>query len=455
MILESARRLALGADLACCAALAVVLSSGQTWLPPGLCHGQVARPSRWVPQSLIEHCNTVAGSEDSGAGAGRPFDKRSGLAESTSHECTRRQHLADYYFHHSRNGGLASDRIQSQPPAQTGGFCNPPFRANTENPHARHADRHRFPAFPPFPPISPPVRRGRIRQGQPSQLDYLRQILSARVYDIARETELEPARGLSARLGNAVYLKREDNQPVFSFKVRGAYNKMRNTPQAALDRGVITASAGNHAQGVAISAARLGVRATIVVPQTAPQVKVDAVRAHGGPTVEVVLAGDSYSDAYAHAQTLARRQELTFIPAFDDPYVIAGQGTVGMEILRQMPSAPDVVFVPIGGGSLAAGVSTYVKAVNPAVRVVGVQTEDSCAMAQSLRAGERVNLAEVGLFSDGTAVKLVGEETFRLCREYLDEVILVDTDAVCAAIRTCSWKRAACWSRPARWRWRA
>ena len=181
------------------------------------------------------------------------------------------------------------------------------------------------PLFPPFPPISPPVRRGRIAQGQPSQLDYLRQILSARVYDIARETELEPARGLSARLGNAVYLKREDNQPVFSFKVRGAYNKMRNTPQAALDRGVITASAGNHAQGVAISAARLGVRATIVVPQTAPQVKVDAVRAHGGPTVEVVLAGDSYSDAYAHAQTLARRQELTFIPAFDDPYVIAGQ----------------------------------------------------------------------------------------------------------------------------------
>ncbi|AUT48073.1 threonine ammonia-lyase, biosynthetic [Achromobacter sp. AONIH1] len=283
--------------------------------------------------------------------------------------------------------------------------------------------------------LAAPSGAAGFAQGQPSQLDYLRQILSARVYDIARETELEPARGLSARLGNAVYLKREDNQPVFSFKVRGAYNKMRNTPQAALDRGVITASAGNHAQGVAISAARLGVRATIVVPQTAPQVKVDAVRAHGGPTVEVVLAGDSYSDAYAHAQTLARRQALTFIPAFDDPYVIAGQGTVGMEILRQMPSAPDVVFVPIGGGSLAAGVSTYVKAVNPAVRVVGVQTEDSCAMAQSLRAGERVNLAEVGLFSDGTAVKLVGEETFRLCREYLDEVILVDTDAVCAAIK--------------------
>ena len=326
--------------------------------------------------------------------------------------------------------------------------------------------KHREPACqtrrpPPFPRFSSvsadlaaPSGAGGFAQGQPSQLDYLRQILSARVYDIARETELEPARGLSARLGNAVYLKREDNQPVFSFKVRGAYNKMRNTPQAALDRGVITASAGNHAQGVAISAARLGVRATIVVPQTAPQVKVDAVRPRradgGGGAGRRFLQRRLRPRADAGAAAGADLH-----PAFDDPYVIAGQGTVGMEILRQMPSAPDVVFVPIGGGSLAAGVSTYVKAVNPAVRVVGVQTEDSCAMAQSLRAGERVNLAEVGLFSDGTAVKLVGEETFRLCREYLDEVILVDTDAVCAAIRTCSWKRAACWSRPARWRWRA
>ena len=274
-----------------------------------------------------------------------------------------------------------------------------------------------------------------FQQGNASPIEYLRQILTARVYDIARETELDPARGLSARLNNTVHLKREDNQPVFSFKVRGAYNKMRNTPQAALDRGVITASAGNHAQGVAISAAKLGVRAIIVVPQTAPQVKVDAVRAHGGPTVTVVQAGDSYSDAYAHAQTLAQQQDLTFIPAFDDPYVIAGQGTVGMEILRQHPGALHAIFVPIGGGSLAAGVSAYVKTVNPAVKVIGVQTEDSCAMAQSLQAGERVNLPEVGLFSDGTAVKLVGEETFRLCREYLDEVILVDTDAVCAAIK--------------------
>ena len=283
--------------------------------------------------------------------------------------------------------------------------------------------------------LAAPSGAGEFAQGQPSQLDYLRQILSARVYDIARETELEPARGLSARLGNAVYLKREDNQPVFSFKVRGAYNKMRNTPQAALERGVITASAGNHAQGVVISAARLGVRATIVVPQTAPQVKVDAVRAFGGPTVQVVLAGDSYSDAYAYAQTLARDQDLTFIPAFDDPYVIAGQGTVGMEILRQHPGRLDAVFVPIGGGSLAAGVSVYMKAVDPSVKVIGVQTVDSSAMAQSIQVGERVSLAEVGLFSDGTAVKLVGEETFRLCRQYLDEVILVDTDAVCAAIK--------------------
>lgn len=274
-----------------------------------------------------------------------------------------------------------------------------------------------------------------FQDGNASPIEYLRQILTARVYDIARETELDPARGLSARLNNTVHLKREDNQPVFSFKVRGAYNKMRNTPQAALDRGVITASAGNHAQGVAISAAKLGVRAIIVVPQTAPQVKVDAVRAHGGPTVTVVQAGDSYSDAYAHAQTLAQQQDLTFIPAFDDPYVIAGQGTVGMEILRQHPGALHAIFVPIGGGSLAAGVSAYVKTVNPGVKVIGVQTEDSCAMAQSIQAGERVNLPEVGLFSDGTAVKLVGEETFRLCREYLDEVILVDTDAVCAAIK--------------------
>ncbi|PQZ68826.1 threonine ammonia-lyase, biosynthetic [Achromobacter sp. MYb9] len=304
-----------------------------------------------------------------------------------------------------------------------------------QNPNAENPMSACSPAAAVDTTADTPAATRAFQDGNASPIEYLRQILTARVYDIARETELDPARGLSARLNNAVHLKREDNQPVFSFKVRGAYNKMRNTPQAALDRGVITASAGNHAQGVAISAAKLGVRAIIVVPQTAPQVKVDAVRSHGGPTVTVVQAGDSYSDAYAHAQTLAQQQDLTFIPAFDDPYVIAGQGTVGMEILRQHRGALHAIFVPIGGGSLAAGVSAYVKTVNPEVKVIGVQTEDSCAMAQSIRAGERVNLPEVGLFSDGTAVKLVGEETFRLCREYLDEVILVDTDAVCAAIK--------------------
>ncbi|CAN0623457.1 threonine deaminase [Burkholderia multivorans] len=265
--------------------------------------------------------------------------------------------------------------------------------------------------------------------------DYLKKILTARVYDVAIETELESARNLSARLRNPVYLKREDNQPVFSFKLRGAYNKMAHIPAAALGRGVITASAGNHAQGVAFSAARLGVKAVIVVPVTTPQVKVDAVRAHGGPTVEVIQAGESYSDAYAHAVKVQEERGLTFVHPFDDPYVIAGQGTIAMEILRQHQGPIHAIFVPIGGGGLAAGVASYVKAVRPEIKVIGVQTEDSCAMAQSLKAGKRVELSEVGLFSDGTAVKLVGEETFRLCSEYLDDVVTVDTDALCAAIK--------------------
>ncbi len=265
--------------------------------------------------------------------------------------------------------------------------------------------------------------------------DYLKKILTARVYDVAIETELESARNLSARLRNPVYLKREDNQPVFSFKLRGAYNKMAHIPAEALARGVITASAGNHAQGVAFSAARLGVKAVIVVPVTTPQVKVDAVRTHGGPTVEVIQAGESYSDAYAHAVKVQEERGLTFVHPFDDPYVIAGQGTIAMEILRQHQGPIHAIFVPIGGGGLAAGVAAYVKAVRPEIKVIGVQTEDSCAMAQSLKAGKRVELSEVGLFSDGTAVKLVGEETFRLCSDYLDDVVTVDTDALCAAIK--------------------
>ncbi|MGN6648478.1 threonine ammonia-lyase, biosynthetic [Trinickia sp.] len=268
-----------------------------------------------------------------------------------------------------------------------------------------------------------------------SSHDYLKKILTARVYDVAHETELEPARNLSARLSNHVYLKREDNQPVFSFKLRGAYNKMVHIDADSRSRGVITASAGNHAQGVAYSAARLAVKAVIVVPITTPQVKVDAVRAHGGPTVEVVQAGESYSDAYAHALELQKARGLTFVHPFDDPYVIAGQGTVAMEILSQHQAPIHAIFVPIGGGGLAAGVGAYVKAVRPDIKVIGVQTEDSCAMARSIKAGERVTLPEVGLFSDGTAVKLVGEETFRLCRQYLDDVITVNTDALCAAIK--------------------
>src|ERR1700712_1584310 len=265
--------------------------------------------------------------------------------------------------------------------------------------------------------------------------DYLKKVLTARVYDVARESELEPARNLSARLRNSVYLKREDNQPVFSFKFRGAYKKMVPLPADILARGVITASAGNHAQGVAYSATRLGCKAVIVVPVTTPQVKIDAMRAFGGPTVEIVQHGESYSDAYGHAVKVQEERGLTFVHPFDDPDVIAGQGTVAMEILRQHQGPIHAIFVPIGGGGLAAGVAAYVKAVRPEIRVIGVQSIDSCAMKQSIAAGERVTLTEVGLFADGTAVKLVGEETFRLCRELLDEVLTVDTAAPCDAIK--------------------
>jgi threonine dehydratase len=261
---------------------------------------------------------------------------------------------------------------------------------------------------------------------------YLKRILTARVYDVAQETPLERADWLSRRIGNTVLLKREDLQPVFSFKLRGAYNKMAHLDAGQLARGVICASAGNHAQGVALAAQRLGCRAVIVMPVTTPQVKVDAVLARGA---EVVLHGDSYSDAAAHASALQQHEGLTFVHPFDDPDVIAGQGTIGMEILRQRPGPIDAIFVAIGGGGLAAGIGAYVKQLRPEIRLIGVQTTDSDAMARSLKAGRRVELQDVGLFSDGTAVKKVGEETFRLCREYLDEVILVDTDATCAAIK--------------------
>ncbi|MEZ5296241.1 MAG: threonine ammonia-lyase, biosynthetic [Ilumatobacteraceae bacterium] len=262
--------------------------------------------------------------------------------------------------------------------------------------------------------------------------DYLKRIPTSRVYDVVDETPLEPAPNLSARLGNRVLLKREDLQPVFSFKIRGAYNKMANLTDEQRACGVIAASAGNHAQGVALAANRLGCQAVIVMPTTTPEVKIDAVRAAGA---EVVLAGESYTDSQAHAARLMDERGLTFVHPFDDPDVIAGQGTIAMEILRQHTGPLDAVFVAIGGGGLISGVASYVKALRPDVRVVGVQTVDSDAMAQSVEAGRRVELDNVGLFADGTAVRLVGERTFPIVQRYVDEIIRVDTDAVCAAIK--------------------
>ncbi len=262
--------------------------------------------------------------------------------------------------------------------------------------------------------------------------DYLEKILNAQVYDVAIESPLEPAPNLSARLHNTLLLKREDMQPVFSFKLRGAYNKMAHLSPAALKRGVIAASAGNHAQGVALSAQRLGCKAVIVMPVSTPQIKVDAVAKRGA---EVVLTGDSYDEAYKHALGLEKARKLTFVHPYDDPEVIAGQGTIGMEILRQHPKPIHAIFVAIGGGGLISGIGAYVKRLRPDIQVIGVEPVDADAMARSLAAGHRVRLSQVGLFADGVAVKQVGEETFRLCKEVVDDVILVDTDAICAAIK--------------------
>ncbi len=262
--------------------------------------------------------------------------------------------------------------------------------------------------------------------------DYLTKILNARVYDVAIESDLTHAKQLSRRLHNTVLLKREDQQAVFSFKLRGAYNKMAHLSPEQLQKGVICASAGNHAQGVALGAQKLGTKAIIVMPVTTPQLKVDAVKNLGG---EVVLHGDSYSDAYSLALEIQRKQGLTFIHPFDDPEVIAGQGTIAMEILRQHQGRLDAVFLAIGGGGLVSGVANYIKAVRPEIKIIGVQMNDSNAMMQSVAAKKRVTLQDVGLFSDGTAVKLVGEETFRIARGLVDAFIEVDTDAVCAAIK--------------------
>lgn len=265
---------------------------------------------------------------------------------------------------------------------------------------------------------------------------YLRRILTSRVYDVAQRTPLHALPQLADRLSNKVFVKREDLQPIFSFKLRGAYNRMVNLSRDEKARGVIAASAGNHAQGVALAAQRLNCFATIVMPRTTPLVKVDAVRARGA---EVCLFGDSYSDAYQHAVEVQQGKGLTFIHPFDDPDVIAGQGTVGMEIHQEYSlrdNGPlDAVFVPIGGGGLISGVGCYFKAVMPDVRVIGVQASESDAMARSLQSGQKIVLEDVGIFSDGTAVKNVGNETFRLCSEVVDEIVKVDTDELCAAIK--------------------
>ena len=262
--------------------------------------------------------------------------------------------------------------------------------------------------------------------------DYLKKILTAKVYDVAHESALDVAPVLSKKLKNQVLLKREDQQPVFSFKLRGAYNKMVQLTPAELKKGVVCASAGNHAQGVGLAARKLVTRAVIVMPVTTPALKIDAVKALGG---EVVLFGDSYSDAYAYAVKLGVRHGLTFIHPFDDPEVIAGQGTIAMEMLRQHQGPLHAVFVAVGGGGLISGVANYIKAVRPDIKIIGVQTHDSDAMWQSVNAGKRIALDDVGLFADGTAVKLVGEETFRIARGLVDEFVSVDTDAVCAAIK--------------------
>lgn len=266
----------------------------------------------------------------------------------------------------------------------------------------------------------------------PSVDDYVKRILTSRVYEAAIETPLDSLPRLSKRLDRTILLKREDMQPVFSFKIRGAYNKMARLTQEQAARGVVCASAGNHAQGVALAGKTLGIAATIVMPRTTPAIKVRAVESHGA---RVHLVGNAFDEALAFAKTLEADLGLVFIHPFDDPDIIAGQGTVGMEILRQHPTAIEAVFVPIGGGGLAAGIATFIKYLRPEVKVIGVEPVDAAGMAAALEAGHRVKLDRVGLFADGVAVREAGEETFRLCSTLLDGVITVDTDAICAAIK--------------------
>lgn len=261
---------------------------------------------------------------------------------------------------------------------------------------------------------------------------YIKKILDARVYDVARETPIDEARQMSARLKNKVLLKREDQQPVFSFKLRGAYNKMHHLTDQQRAQGVVAASAGNHAQGLALAASHLGVKATIVMPRTTPQIKIDGVKSHGG---KVVLVGDTFEEAFEHSQQLVEEQDLIYVHPYDDPLVIAGQGTIAMEIVRQHPDDLEAIFVPVGGGGLLAGIAAYMKYVRPEVKIIGVEPEDAACLQAAMAAGRRVTLPEVGIFADGVAVAQIGKEPFRVIRETVDEVITASTDEMCAAIK--------------------
>tara|TARA_Y100001968_G_scaffold204224_1_gene187499 strand:+ start:76 stop:1620 length:1545 start_codon:yes stop_codon:yes gene_type:complete len=262
--------------------------------------------------------------------------------------------------------------------------------------------------------------------------DYLKKILRARVYDVAEETPLEKAKNLSEKLKNNIWIKREDLQPVFSFKLRGAFNRMSQLTKKELNKGVIASSAGNHAQGVALSASFLKCKAVIVMPLTTPFMKVKAVKSHNA---EVILFGETYDECYEKALDISKKEDLTFIHPFDDPEVIAGQGTIGLEILRQSQTPPDAIYIAVGGGGLIAGVSAYVKALWPETQIIGVEPEDACAMTLSLKANKPIELQSVGLFADGVAVRKVGDKTFSLCKKYVDEMINVNTDEICAAIK--------------------
>ncbi len=263
-------------------------------------------------------------------------------------------------------------------------------------------------------------------------IDYLTQVLNARVYDVARETSLDRLTNLTRRLQNEIWLKREDTQEIFCYKIRGAYNRMRQLTPKQLKCGVVASSAGNHAQGVAMSAHKLGCKATIIMPVTTPQIKINAVK-HWGARVDLV--GDTYDEAWEHANKLCESKGATFIHPFDDPSVIAGQGTVGMEILRQHEGPIEAIFIPVGGGGLIGGVSAYIKQVRPGIKIIGVEPEDTDAMFRSLIAGRRISMKEIGIFADGVAVKQVGKEGFKLARKYVDSIIRVTTDEICAAIK--------------------